>query len=435
LIGFSPSGGTLATCSLNPFRREPGAPIPIHLWDVGGPPFAAAKRIGEYRSERLNDLCWSWVDDPGRSWLFWECVAADDPEARLGELLPGVPTDAGDLDPTDDPTHLRVSPGGTYVALRSSDGAYVVRERATGRPRATTLPTKVSPVFGPGLDNFSSVDPADVPNRVTVRRWGLTVGSEVGRVAFDSPPHSRTRLTPDGRWAVVTQGGEQLGAPYSRLDLIDTQTGRRAVTDTGLHEWRLIAPAGRLVTVHHDARAGESRVLFWDVASGEVAAAVIPHPGSFAVLHVLAVAPDESVLALADHTPASMRSQNWPAPLRRAHRWVTAITGSDPGQVLLCSAATGHVLARLPADAGAANHLTNEGVVTFAPDGRRIAVLGAGGVVRVWDWPLRRPWAWILALAAAPPALLGFLARGWRRWRAWRTSPATVDAPAKDSAN
>ncbi|MCI0638691.1 MAG: hypothetical protein L0Y72_05860 [Gemmataceae bacterium] len=53
----------------------------------------------------------------------------------------------------------------------------------------------------------------------------------------------------------------------------------------------------------------------------------------------------------------------------------------------------------------------------FAPDQRSIAVVGGQGDIRVYDWPLRSPWLWILGVAVAAGCGWRVLAFVWSRIR------------------
>src|SRR5262249_49150516 len=64
--------------------------------------------------------------------------------------------------------------------------------------------------------------------------------------------------------------------------------------------------------------------------------------------------------------------------------------GRERQQILVWDVVERRELARLPGSSAA-----------FAGDGRWLATLDEAGVVRVWEVPVRRPWARILAYAAA----------------------------------
>jgi hypothetical protein len=172
LIGYSPDGYGLATASKSPYRAWlDGHPSKIAVWDFAGSwPLERVTRIADRSSERLDHLAWSWINDPGRRWLFWQCIGADDCSARLRDLFPGVEVEPGDIDPTEDTPRLRVSADGEYVAVRTENGVYRVSERVTGRTCVLTGPTRVAPAFGPSPHEVTVADGTGPPGQVTVGR-------------------------------------------------------------------------------------------------------------------------------------------------------------------------------------------------------------------------------------------------------------------------
>jgi WD40 repeat protein len=416
LIGYSPDGSRLATASKSPYQAWlDGHPSKIAVWDFAGRwPLATMTRIADRSSERLDHLAWSWVNDPGRRWLFWQCTGADDCSARLRDLFPGVEVEPGDIDPTEETPRMRVSADGIYAAVRTDNGVYRVSERATGRTCVLTGPTRVSPAFGPSLYEVTVADGTGPPGQVSVGRWNLTTGKGESLAVITSLPMTTARPIASGRWLAATeQSGNVPG--YLNLALFDAQTGRCSVSDQHLEDWRFIVPGDRLVTVHNDGIAGSPRIMFRDMVGGEI---TIPASRETRNVHVQlsASSPDGTILAVADSRAANW-PWSWPKPAQQVYGWLRAMRGDDTGSLLLYDIESGETLARLPANTVNINPLTGEGVAAFSDDGRQLAVLGVGGLVRIWDWPLGRPWARILVLGAVLPLVGSFVLMGYRRLR------------------
>ncbi len=210
LLGFSPDGRLIATASGNPIDASEDQLVTVSLWDLTGP----SGWVTERPLGRLAYLGWNWSDDPGRRWLFWQCYLADDPEAKLVELYPGVTLDPERLDPTEKPPRLRASPDGRYYLLRVPPERFEVTERAGGRVLWTTPTVETTPVFGPGPNDLTVLEPAGDDGRSRVTRFVLPSGRETFRTAVELPMAHYTWLTPDGRQRAppaprpaLTQGG------------------------------------------------------------------------------------------------------------------------------------------------------------------------------------------------------------------------------------
>ncbi|HEX4591649.1 MAG TPA: hypothetical protein VH120_17055 [Gemmataceae bacterium] len=409
LIGFSPDGGRVAIASSSPWHAGLyNQPNDIAVWDVARRwPFAAATQIANRPAGWLNHLAWSWVGDPGREWLFWQCVGDDDVPARLGELL-RIKVEAGDIDPTEDTPRIRVSPDGTYVASRTEEEAYRVFERDTGRECALTPPTKAAPEFGPSADEMTILEKMPTTPHVTVRRWNLKTVQEERLSGFDTPRGTGTRLTPGGRWLLAINGADD------RANLVDPHTGSSVVSIAGY--CRFVAPADRLIALDSGNRQRKYLHLQVHDTLGGVAESPTSLPTDDGFVRTAAVSPDGAVIAFSDHR-MDRSVWNWPRPLQGIYVWLTSHGLNDHDGLLICDTRTGNELARLPGATGSVNMLTGEGVAAFSPDGRQLAVLNRGGVVRLFDWPLGRPWLFILTLAAVPPAFGSLIAIGFRRIR------------------
>jgi WD40 repeat protein len=424
LIGFSPDGSHVATASADLWRANVDTDkITISTWDIRGRlPLASATKVSERPAGWLSHLAWSWIEDPGRRWLFWQCVGADDVPVRLRELLSVSDMEAGDLDPTEDTPRIRVSEGGTYVAVRNDDGAYRVFERSTGRVCATTGPTDNPPAFGPKCDVVTSVEKSAAANGVTVRRWDLKTGLESRPSRFDVFPGAGIRLSMGGRWllAYLDQASSGLCSCFRRGDLHDPLTGRRVVSVAYSQEWRLIDPGNCLLTI--DGRGKDlPEARFFDFDRGETITCVLPgavRPQPAAAL------PDGSAVVIMDGRGPDLLPWSSPAALKLGYSWLTKVRSTDNATLYICDVATGEILTRLPALALNPTALTGEGTAAFSDDGQQLAVVGAGGEVRVYDWPLRRPWLFIASIAAVPTLFGGMVVIGFRRMcRRGRSDP------------
>lgn len=422
LFGFSPDGGLIATASDDPINASEHRRITVSVWDVSG----QSVRVAERPFGRLAYLGWNWPDDPGRRWLFWQCHTADDPEAKLAQLYPGVTVDPERLDPTETPPRFRVSADGRYYLLRVPPKRFEVTERVGGRVLWTTPTVETTPVFGPGPDELTVLEPAREDGRFPVARYELPSGRETFRTAVELPAKARPRLTSDGRRILTGDFNE--GQRRFLNALMDVDTGRRLilvkyrsrnpVSESVIARW--VDPPGRLVTVEHGSPGGqslESRAYFWPATGGNPFE-VAPAAHNFDFAPIAAAHPDGSAVALYCN---GWLAPGWNLPpwARAAYAWVTGTGGPASGTLMLCDGETGKTRAVLPLANAQNNRVTGEGLAAFAPDGQRLAVADATGV-HIWNWPPGRPWFLILTWAAAPPAALAMAAAVVRRLRRGR---------------
>jgi hypothetical protein len=179
IIGFSPDGHLIATSSDEPLAlSNADAPGTYRLWDTSSPSRLQQVPIAEHRTLLLNHLAWNWVEDPGRSWLFWECVTSDKPEDRLRELFPEHAISSEDIDPREDLIRARVSPDGRFSAIRNTHGEYVFYERVTGRALVTTAATRYAPAFGPGRSEATIIERDTESQILSAVRFDLEKGVE-----------------------------------------------------------------------------------------------------------------------------------------------------------------------------------------------------------------------------------------------------------------
>ncbi|MFO0811520.1 MAG: hypothetical protein U0746_23060 [Gemmataceae bacterium] len=440
-LGFSPDGTLFATATRCPLDAEE---YDVRLWDIAGRPwFGPPRLVAERHFDRLAHLGWNWPDDPGRRWLFWQCALADDPQARADELYPGVGLDAERLDPTETPPRFRASADGRYYLLRVPIRRFEVRVRDGGRVLWTTPQVETTPVFGPGPDELTVLEPTDAAGRAAVVRYELSSGREAQRVAVKLPKDGRhvvrdVRLTPDGRYVGAIGGGER-----HALVLCEVATGAQIAATGQFLAVRWIDPPGRLVA-NRLALRRETNAEFWTLGRETPVATVDPPTGHFDYANLFAEAsPDGSAVAFLTSRPRSATTAGWPPWLAWLYRRFVH-TDWDSATLALHAMADGRSLGTIEIAHGGPNRVTGEGVAAFSPDGRWLAVrdteltvrngvhMSGEAVVRVYQYPLRRPWPWILAWAAAPPVGLALLVAGVRLWRAQpraavRSSPSLLD--------
>jgi hypothetical protein len=177
-------------------------------------------------------------------------------------------------------------------------------------------------------------------------------------------------------WDVAT--GRQVGHVIHPGDTTFLDGGRVLVTHPGMAEGAA-------------AREGY-RMVFWDVGTGKALGEWdlgAPLDGGGMIDDL--VASQSGRYLAAEYAPDYGRGfwdRCWfldRLPGRRA--WESSM---DRHQVLLWDVVERRELARLPGSSAA-----------FSADGRWLATLSHSGVVRVWEVPVRRPWARILGYAAA----------------------------------
>jgi WD40 repeat protein len=124
----------------------------------------------------------------------------------------------------------------------------------------------------------------------------------------------------------------------------------------------------------------------------------------------MAISPDGRTIALAQHTP-KLRQKSW---WSRSMDWIGIQEENRPdGIVTLNSFPSGEEITVLN---GCESPKWRP---KFSPDGKTLAVTGTDGSLQLWDLPIRKPIAKILAYAglAALVTLLAFKGLGWLRRR------------------
>jgi hypothetical protein len=209
-----------------------------------------------------------------------------------------------------------------------------------------------------------------------------------------------------------------------RLRWWDAATGRQVgeVMDCGD---TALLDGGRVLVTHPWRSAGSAmreRYLLglWDVATGAPLGdwnLGAPADGSGSILRL--VGSEDGLYLAAAYDPDYRRT---PGAVRTAMDWLAgarAAAPPKPQHTLLLDVTRRRELARLPGQSA-----------VFSRDGRWLATLDEAGVVRVWQVPVRPPWARILGAAAGATlacwAGLVLLARLGRRWRA--LTPAAARA-------
>lgn len=335
------------------------------------------------------------------------------------EFLPDVFADAGYLrrlharagTPLADGVLLPAavaSADGRYWAVRIDrwHKAFAVREVESGRVVLSVPNVASDPAFGPGGDVSVVTDVSDPrADRCSYRfeRWDVATGRRIDARPLSMDGCHSPRLTADGRYVLAWVSDEP------KLRVIATATGDAIPIPPAVER-----PDGNLahevVYAHgvYVASPADRTLALWQPATTRVSTVTFP-PGVWTGLTAANVAADGSALAVQVTHDALLQRVPWPW-LQRA-LFDSGVCAWSDDETRLVETATGREFARL-ADAGDS---------AFAADGRSLAVVGRKGDLRVYDWPLRRPWPLILGVAAVPAALVGlagFALRCFRRRRA-----------------
>lgn len=254
-------------------------------------------------------------------------------------------------------TAVVLSPDGrTYATLRT-DGSVVLRKVATGAVQRTIsggFAYSREAVFAPDGRTLAVPGPGD-----TVRLWDTVTGTALTtltaghhgrgtlRVALNM--NERTVVTSSDREAVVRVHSLSAVRPRTTLP------GRAATSIADL----AFSPDSRKVTTFGQGPYGQGPVQLWDARTGRSGA------------------------ALGLDSERVVRGEQLPVPLSGpaatafdpAGRAVAARRGAN-GQIEVRDVATG----RLRHRRAVANVLT----MVFSPDGTRLALVGANGSLRIW---------------------------------------------------
>jgi WD40 repeat protein len=425
LVGFSPDGRTLSTRAgihVNSLPIETVEATTFRFWDVStGRGWSPPPKI----AERSSPLLWEWYyqqwcNDPGRRYVFWECALAPNPRRRLAEISRFPPIPADDADSPGPRGYFELSPDGRLaICQRGHDPEdrgddYQVYDRDTGR-RLLHIPAGVgNPTFGPGPSTVTLHERGPRPSDVIIRRLDVATGKELFRTRLANVDGEQASLSPDLHWLLVWQPAHEVG----KWAVYGAESGQCRLV---IADWEdcLFAREGQtLITTHRPADGRPARVQFWDLDTGQPSGEYRfgPQADYAPILHALS--PDGKLLAVNADGPRPDPLADWPTLAGVLKDWGLRTESTEQYDLLLLDTVTGRLQARLP-DGPIPSLATRdaEPKVAFTDDGRQLAVVGADGVVRIWDLPLRKPWGLILSLAAVPPASLGGLLVVRRRLR------------------
>jgi hypothetical protein len=267
-----------------------------------------------------------------------------------------------------------------------------------------------------------------------VNRWNLNDGQTTVLTEWDDhSAHLNGGLAPgmlqvsaDGRWLVDLWEPPASSGPADGLVVWNAANGEKHLAVPTARWYKLVRGGHTLVTMHAPAVPSAPCLQLFDLESGATHG-LFPNTSGMDDVDVPLVVPSPNgqLLAVGVQDPRPHPMVAWP----KLVNWLERL-GIDlnPSQsfVALLQAADGRELARLPFGPSRILNVPEladeEPTIVFSPDARRLAVLGEDGI-RIWDLPIRRPWALILSLAAIPPVGVGLLipsARLLRRRRAPR---------------
>ena len=422
LVGFSPDGHTLATTEGilllstaevdNDYQGEP-----FRFWNVaphrnGG----NAKPLAERTDRRLWWIHWDWDELPGRKRVFWECALAPDVDRRLSELFPCVTAQFNRDKPLPESADLWFSPDGqlgVYQLAEDFDeprGTTRVYHQGTGRLLYELPKDECVMAFGPTHGVVTTLQFRSGPSKLIVHRRHAISGAEISRTEWDESPDKRCCLSPTGRWLVTDHGDLE----KSNCSVYDIETKRRRLVVPDASETRFCEQDLTLV-ISQSGNETSAWVQIWDLETDTPTGEYRPPPDMWPTLHALSSDGEQLVVTLEGEQPTLL--SKWPWLWDRLQAWGLR---SNPLNVIMLNAGTGEVQARLPG--GPSFGERSEPRVAFSDDGRQLAVVGADRIVRIWDLPLRRPWALIFSLAALPPLALLLLISLARRLTCRRRS-------------
>jgi hypothetical protein len=395
--------------SLDGTHPEHLEPDVVWLWDLtdaarrGPTPVPVVRRSPFFRY-----LYNRWSDNPAWHSLFWECARASDPVVQFQAIFGEAAGVAANQDYQSWHRDVHLSTDGQLLLHRPFPGpleaqATVKAYRRGGETSDVRIPRAEDLLgIGPDAATFLTLETREQSD-VVIRRRDLATGRELHRFSGPWPSAS-----PDGRWLVAGRSTDH------SMDVYDEATGRRRLTAMG-DVW-LLARGGRtLVTSRVGWQLPDAEVQFWDLGSGQL---VATYRGQ---AKLQAVSADGETIAVTTESAGSQPLANWPRLADFLIRWGLWERVEEPREFTLLDAATGQVRARLPGGPGPfKGPLPGECGAAYSSDGRRLAVISTANIVRVWDWPLRRPWAFIFSFAAVPPVIVGLLILALRLLRRMR---------------
>ncbi|MFL5871417.1 MAG: protein kinase domain-containing protein [Solirubrobacterales bacterium] len=203
-------------------------------------------------------------------------------------------------------------------------------------------------------------------------------------------------VSPDGRLAAIGRNNPFPGNPATSLAVLDLRTGQRRVfRPPPARTWIVslaFTPDGKSIVTG----SFEGALRVWDVASGAILQTFTGQPSG----HNLAVVPDGRTIVSGNDTGGiAAWDLSGEQQLAHAYRWsspnMSCLTtpcfvinrqstllasNQADATVALVDLGSGKLVDTLPARSGPEND-----AIAFFPDGRRLAVGGTAGLVRVWD--------------------------------------------------